>query len=376
MKLNIATPDDSRTFHTTEITCETAKETFYKDRTQNISFDRSKKDPIQAGIEQFWKAILSSKSIYRFEDFRGEFSHLVMIGSCPVFLSRNGIRYEINGKTHSLSTICSALARLTFKSCFEKNPEKLMIALNNTLSLPENVKYCLENRAPYHWYDLNTSTKPIEVRLNCQQISEKEIAIEISDGIWGTMSIRDLDTYCNFFLHGREKGKWKRCPPSKLFTLTMGRTPSLSESELMVAFLKQNRTSHIVEERAIELVNEILEQYPERIKATFDKDTNELEALYVRGKGYDWKIENTKFKSEIQMVSTYVWQPDSNETQELAWRGPICIDNMAKGSSLGDQFVARALALLNDTFTIKIVNTIRRYIKTNENENRIDFDEL
>ena len=35
--------------------------------------------------------------------------------------------------------------------------------------------------------------------------------------------------------------------------------------------------------------------------------------------------------------------------------------------SLGDQFVARALALLNDTLTVKIVNTIKGYICNNEN---------
>ena len=58
------------------------------------------------------------------------------------------------------------------------------------------------------------------------------------------------------------------------------------------------------------------------------------------------------------------------------WRGPICIDNMARGSSVGDQFVARALALLNDTVTVKIVNTIGRYLTADENKFRIDWDEV
>ena len=53
----------------------------------------------------------------------------------------------------------------------------------------------------------------------------------------------------------------------------------------------------------------------------------------------------------------------------------MCIDNMAKGSSLGDQFAARALALLNDRFTVTIVNTIKRYLKANANEYRIDDNE-
>ena len=90
------------------------------------------------------------------------------------------------------------------------------------------------------------------------------------------------------------------------------------------------------------------------------------------------------------MVSTYIWQPvkekkavglDENEEtiyetvhSEPKWQGPICIDNMAKGSSLGDQFAARALALLNDRFTITIVNTIKRYLIGNTNEYRIDLN--
>ena len=108
------------------------------------------------------------------------------------------------------------------------------------------------------------------------------------------------------------------------------------------------------------------------------------------------------------MVSTYVWQPKygteayskvlkewketCDEIEELGeegnmimpskppntciWRGPICIDNMSEGSSLGDQFAARAFALLNDTMTIKMVNTIKRYLIAPENTNRKDFDEM
>ena len=44
------------------------------------------------------------------------------------------------------------------------------------------------------------------------------------------------------------------------------------------------------------------------------------------------------------------------------WKGPICIDNMQSGSSIGDQFVARALAFLNDTLTVSRVSTIKRYL--------------
>ena len=59
--------------------------------------------------------------------------------------------------------------------------------VTSTLQLPENVKYCLENKVPYHWYELlEYGEDPIQVRLNCQQIGDNEIAIEVSDGVWGT----------------------------------------------------------------------------------------------------------------------------------------------------------------------------------------------
>ena len=69
-------------------------------------------------------------------------------------------------------------------------------------------------------------------------------------------------------------------------------------------------------------------------------------------------------------------QVPQKPTNEARWKGPICIDNMSAGSSVGDQFVARALALLNDTLTVKIVSTIKRYLCNNENSIRVDFDEM
>tara|TARA_R100001224_G_scaffold100140_2_gene71142 strand:- start:1287 stop:2423 length:1137 start_codon:yes stop_codon:yes gene_type:complete len=374
-KILIKKPDDSGGNYTTEITCGTFN---FIDTT--IAPDRSKKDPILAGIESFWSHFLSVKKLYSYSygnnSFGPTFNHLVKVGSCPVLLSRSGIRYEINGKIANKADIVSALARLTYKSCFEDSPEKLLLTLYSTLNLPTDVKYCLENRIPYFFYDFTQGRNKIEVRLNCQQISDKEIAVEISDGIWGTMTVRELNTFCNFYLHGKKVGSWTNISPDELYYRLMDEEGSESSMKVMRAFLAQNRTQDIVEQRAIELVQELLRQYPDRLKATYDED-NQLSSLLVKGQDYDWKLTDTKFKSEIQMVSTYVWQPISkNDLDDMDWRGPICIDNMAKGSSLGDQFAARALALLNDSFTIQIVSTIRRYLVGNKNENRFDFDEI
>ena len=171
----------------------------------------------------------------------------------------------------------------------------------------------------------------------------------------------------------------------------MSKKPSESELKVMIAFLKQNRMSDIVEDRALQLVSEMLESNKGRLAAHYNDD-NELEFMLIRGKDYDWKLTNNKFKSGIQMVSTYIWQPtveakevgqdkDGNKIYEKyysapKWRGPICIDNMSDGSPLGDQFATRALALLNDSMTIKIVNTIKSYITTEPNEYRVDGNDL
>ena len=80
------------------------------------------------------------------------------------------------------------------------------------------------------------------------------------------------------------------------------------------------------------------------------------------------------------MVSTFVRQSKTNrETgeKEWHWSGPICIDNMARGSSLGDQFCTRALAVMNDNMTVARVNTLKSHLKEKPNENeRIELDEM
>ena len=62
-------------------------------------------------------------------------------------------------------------------------------------------------------------------------------------------------------------------------------------------------------------------------------------------------------------------------------RGPICIDNIHDNSSVGDQYAARALALLNDDITVKLIYTIGRYLpdslKEGNAESRFEnFDSL
>ena len=390
--LRISTPDDSRKTNDTTIRCDT----FDFGTTRTVSIIRGKKDPVHAGLEEFWRGVISPRNRYS-RGFGYRFNHVVMIKTCPVVLSREGIRYQLNGKSYSLATICSALARLTYKSCFENNPEVLLSSLYSTLSLPENVRYCLENRAPYHFIH---KYEKVEVRLNVVQIDDNMLAMEISDGVWGEMTPKQLDTFCNYYHLGKSRGSWKKLGPKYLFAKLLGRRPTISEEKVMKAFLMQNRTQDMVEERALQLVKDLCEQHNGRIHAVYD-DEGVLQTMYVRGRGYDWKLTNNKYKSGIQMVSTYIWQPNKDETEDIDcptwegteiedgtiylnndiwekkyWRGPICIDNVANNSPLGDQFAGRALALLNDLITVKMVSTIKGYMIHDANKYRIEGNEV
>ncbi len=384
--LEVKKPDDSGEYYPEiEVSSDAFGARRYNGTVYKINYNRSAKDPIHDALFSWWKKTLSMKFSqwrnYANLNFPENEPVLLYIGELPLALSRQNGRFRLNGKTESIATIANAFARVTVTAMRENNPVKLMTSLMKVLSLSEDVKYCLENRAPFHYF---IDFEKIEVRLNVQQISEKECAIEISDGLWANISNKDLDKFCTFFLHGKKMGKFKFMGIKKLFTYLIGHEPSKHELHLMKEFLRQNRQQDIVETRALELLHEMVNQHPTKLKLVMEENIPSI--LYIKGAGYDWKLQNSQFKSDIQMVSTYVYQPKPQFDEEgislplaecdWTWKGPICIDNMAKGSSLGDQFATRALALINDTHTIQIVSTIKRYLIAPENTNRIENYEM
>ena len=372
-------PDDSGLHYTQEVSFGKDYDAHYG--ALYVYPDRKSKNPIQDSLSNAYNLALRNKGT--------PFPHLNLdsqprlfsMGNFPVVLSKSGSQYALNGKTMTVKRISDILARLTYKSFFEEDKGVMMKYLLKLQNMPENISYVLENRFPYFFYE---EFNRIDVFMNVIQIGEEECAIEIADGVWGNISFDNLNTMCNFYIHGKKRGNWKYLSPQELFRRTVGREPLESDVKVMINFLKQNRQKDIVEKRAEELMKELAEQYPNRIKITEEQGRA---IMYVRGNGFDWKLVESTYKSDIQQVSTMVWQPQvttsENEDEEMEvsyteplWRGPICIDNMARGSSVGDQFVARALALLNDTVTVKIVNTIGRYLTADENKFRIDWDEV
>lgn len=354
-------------------------------------------DPIHLGIVEFFSYYLkyTAKNRYSYEA-------VMTIGNLPIAIGYNG-KYTINGKTLPLNQISGALARVAFSSTNEEDSVKLLSILMNNIDLPENISYVLENRMPYHWFD---EFKQIDVRLNVQQIGKRKFAIEVSDSVWGEISQSDLNTFVNSYRKKSERGKWRRLTPSKLYERLIGREPTSSELKLMCAFLKQNRTKDIVERRAKELVAEVCEKFPDDFfylelpigEVDGHKITdNNNEGMFVRGQLYDWKIWKHNNNASRQSVNVFVWNAheihckdedgeyELNEDgeyitkTEYKWCGPICVDNLSFGgaNSVGDQMVARAFALKNDTIAVRLVGTLGSYLTQRDmSKDRLDIPQL
>ena len=287
--------------------------------------------------------------------------------------------YHLMSNRMTKKNLMIALSRGIYRSCFEEDALVLTDYLYKMITLPENVSYVLENKTPYWFFKLPQREK-VDVRLNTKLIGPKECALEISDGVWAPIGIRDLDIFVDYFYHGHARAKkWAYKSPKKIWNILMGTMPTSSQEKLMMEFLSQNRTQELVENRAKKLMENLTLKYPKRIKSfVFENNT----IMVIRGKLCDWVIIDSTYKTNIQKVKTYAFVSHEATATEIAdsrkgysamqrqknvfyngnLRGPICIDNIHDNSSVGDQYAARALALLNDEATLKLVYTIAKYL--------------
>jgi|14BtaG_2_1085337.scaffolds.fasta_scaffold00358_22 hypothetical protein len=313
---------------------------------------------------------------------------------------KNPYYYLMNNRVTKKNCLLN-VARTIYRSCFEEDSLKLMEYMFNMIVLPENIKYVLENRTPYFFINDPLNKKGqrerVEVRLNTEMIGPTTAALEISDGIWAPIEVKDLDVFINFHYHGHQRSTKWMLSPKGLWTTLIGEKPTESQEHLMYEFLTQNRTSDLIEERAKQLMQDLVDKYPEKIKIVKYQNNQKkwITAMLVRGKMADWIIIDSAYKTQIQKVKTFLFvhkdtlltEPERrhgitevNNFDAGLLRGPICIDNIHTNTSLGDQYAARALALLNDNVTIQLVNTIQRYVPTavlnGEMESRFDFENL
>lgn len=399
-ELIIHRPDDSREYDSTMVRFD--EETEYNTVPLHPTRYRNTVNPILESIKQWLmgKLKMSRKTLYN-KSYRGyytpeksspvEFSHTIYIGDRGFVILFNKVktRYFINGFMANKEVLIAALARTLYKSCFTDDSYELERFLMKHIQLPEMVSYALENRAPYHFYVSNPDDygreykKKIECRLKANLISDNKVALEISDGVWGELTIKQFNSYLNCYLKKRKQGKWSNLSPNELWFKLMNRPSSDSDEQLMLSFLSQNRTDKVVKERARDLMIHLSNRYPNRVKVNWGSPDKMLDVsekptiMYINGKLADWKLTDRGLKSQGQQnVSTFVWVHNEGE-EKGEWNGPICVDNLDNKSPTGDQFVTRALGLLNDHLLVERVSTIQNRLnkrhKLDQTDQRISL---
>ena len=125
-------------------------------------------------------------------------------------------------------------------------------------------------------------------------------AIEISDGVWGEISVKQMNIYMNYYWKGQDRGSWKFLSPKKLWTKLMKEEPSETQLKMMIAFLGQKRTDDLVQSRAVQLVEDMSNQYKNKMKVLWydsgASNKQRIKAILVKGSLADWIITDNEFK--------------------------------------------------------------------------------
>ena len=289
----------------------------------------------------------------------------------------------LNGQTMTRTIAARHLAALCFQTKDTYTREEVRDKFFKIISIPPDVNYAIINRAPYSFYK---EGKYIKCRLNVKQISSKEVALEISEGVWGTLTIKQFLGYLSHYLHGTNRGSWAFTSPERLYERVMGKEGRESDIKVMKSFLIQNRTSDLVNERAEVLLKETLEKHSGKIKYYSAKSKN---ILFVQGIENDWVVRwspSNADKEGRQLVRTQYLETSMMDTAACSltkeksysiargeddnWIG-VCVDNLQTNSPQVDQAISRVLVCLNDKATKQMVSTMR---SIDSAKYRIDFD--
>ena len=296
-----------------------------------------------------------------------------------LYYGRTNNRYFLNGRNMNKGEVIKAISKIIIRSSLTMSGEQLIRYGERVMDFPHNVLYALENRTPYHF---SVDFRKTEVVINTRLISDKEVVLEISDSVWGVMTLKELNTFIEFFKHGRRRSKkWIDIPLENFWTELMGSPPSRTELEKMKQWLLQHRTQDLVEDRATKLLFDIDAEMPNIRFVQFKNPANR--ALFVRGKYADWVIAYTGkgMKRGRQDVQTYKIGNKVEGSSKSTWHGhdlgsAICIDNVSKGASIGDQLTARALALVNEDVAAKHLYTITPFITQDVKDGNVVYPRL
>ena len=427
VKMKISSPDDSREVYTTSflyrgtIKHNTPYLNNYGEYVVNVHARMNRKavDPVIAEIRSslensFLKNPKQRKSRYSYSRNTdsvdtNNVTHILTwkFNKIPFSLvyQKVGSVFYINGIKLNKSDILDIIAKVVYRTCFVRDSGKLNTYLQALTSYPPNVMYCVENRTPYVFWKRDEKYsvgEKVQVSLNTVIISPNECALEISENIWASIKVKELNQFINYHKFDNKRAQKWALSPENLWNKLMGYSPTESQKQLMYAFLSQNRTQDIVEKRAQSLLYELEIEHPNKIfKVDFHDGGGKREGLIVRGFLSDWLLMDNHRRNTHQQVDTYALTganlevlkgnvPASKNTlvvngtrgfpieeqyrSTVTFNGAVCIDTLHGGTSLGDQLASRALALMNDKNTRKMLKTLEPYLRGESRYRLTDSD--
>ncbi len=349
---------------------------------------RHKEDPLFELLRKQVESLLlpsrTAKADFNDNQVKWNLTFRYVDGDATIELERKASGFYIDRVKMVKEDVASALTKIILRSIYVRSEEVLMDYVEKVTTIPYNVLYVLENRTPYYYYEYGVRR---DVKIDTKLISNTEVVLQISDGIWAAMPVLDLNRFISYYKHGKKRAKkWVQISPSKLWRELLGESPTMSQEKMMLAWLGQNRTEKIVEQRAEKLLIDLDKEYPQ---ITFMHwPTEETNALHVRGKVCDWIISaNRGMKRGHQDVSTYrvgkqtgssIKDTESNGGHSTVFAGhalshSICIDNLHNNSTANDQLAARAMVLLNDRAAKKMIYTLSSMVEESENDHEWEY---
>ena len=289
-------------------------------------------------------------------------------GDSSIMLRKDGNSIYMNGVKKNQVDVAMALAKIIGFGAINRCADAMDNYIDRNVTYSSNILYSLENRTPYWLFE---GGRKVQVKINTSLIGRDEVAFEISENIWGSLSLDEANTFIDCYRNKAKRSKkWANISPSNLWFNMFGTHATESQHSLMIAWLKQNRTDWIVEERAFKLLKEMDEkdQYTlvdtRKLLKYADGSPGssgiELEglstqhnfAMHVRGELGDWLVYPNNRTTGSQRCSVVFFKKMNSVD------GPFCIDDVNGKNVMGDQIATRATLVFNDKVGTKIVRTL------------------
>ena len=289
-------------------------------------------------------------------------------GDASIVLRKDGSKWYMNGVKKNQKDVAIALAKVIAYGSQNRSRRNMVEYIERNVTYSGNILHALENRTPYWFYQ---EGRKVNVKINTKLIGKEDIAFEISENVWASCNLNDANIFIDCYKNNASRSKrWANISPSNLWFNLFDTHATDSELSLMTAWLLQNRTDVIVEERAFELLQNMDATYDEislvNVKSpVFQPDklgglSQSLDfGLCVHGKLGDWLVYPNGRNSGTQRCSAVFYGDDGKIS------GPFCIDDINGKNVVGDQIATRAMLLKNDKMALQMVSTLREVKSTN-----------